>query len=235
MQRYCLWLIVCLSAFGLFSKNTEVVPPFVEPWANTSAWNPMGSPCWITTNNHLNMHCQSAGLVSKQTWSKTLPITATVTVSATVAPNSSNDHYFAGLTLYDAGSNDTVYGELALSKLVPPFGYFTNHDSAGTMVNEFLTWRTDIVAGKPYTLTVSWIPNKYKFYLDGQYITESAVEIPAHDFSIFILCVSVGEATPDDGSSALCRFGPVTVVGTFSENVKQTYIPFASGSLQGYP
>lgn len=225
-----LFFLAALALPYLLTLNTQAATAWVEPFASASEvqadWQTMGAPCYsVPQAGKLRMTCQSAGLVTRQTWSRQFSITATVQVSATTAPGSSNDRYFAGLTIYDNASGDTQYGEIALVRGVPPFQSLTVR-SAGVLVNDGGYWTGPASAGW-HTLQAVYLPaGQYKLYLDGALVSTVTPYRPLQrDPDIFILCVSVGEATPNDGSAALCEFGPVTVQGVRSETVSTAYLP----------
>lgn len=239
--RGCLWFlallgILALAALGLFLgplHKAAAITEWQPSWATmASDWQTVSQDCAQPNGAALVMRCQSGGIVSNKTWSREFALQARVSVSATAI---SGGRYFAGLTLYDAQSGDTRYGELVLSKMVPPFNYYTSDDAAGSMVDEYLTHWQPIVPGQTYTLQVTWQPSgAYLFTLNGQPFDVAQPYVPlAHDLSIFLLCVSVGEGVPDDGSLAECRFSQLSVTGVESGDVRRVWLPVAAG--QGYP
>ena len=238
--------ILALAAFGVFLGRAEAVTTWAPTWSTLAAdWQTVTQACaqpaerrFRATSSpkssapagpQLVMRCQSGGLVSNRTWSRAFALDARATVSATAV---SGQDYFAGLTIYDAQSGDTVYGELALGKLVPPFQGI-NADIAGALVDESFTWYQPTMAGQPHTLDVLWQPSGWWiFSLDGQQVAQHAGAL-GHDPAIFLLCVSVGEGTPDDGSLAECRFSNLSVTGVESGEVRRLWLPVSQG--QGYP
>lgn len=238
---FALFLLLALVLPYLLTLNTQASTAWVSPFATTAEvqanWQTVGAPCYnVPQPGKLRLQCQSAGLLTRQTWSRQFAITVTAQVSATAAPGSSNDRYFAGLTIYDNASGDTQYGELALVRGVPPFQGITVR-SAGVLVNDHANWNIPVTAGW-HTLQVVYLPaGQYKFYLDGALIsTVTPFHTLQRDPAVFILCASVGESTPDDGSAALCEFGPVTVQGVSSGDVSSIYLPSVTDrQADGYP
>ena len=215
-------ILIFLLCFVLGAKPPRSV--WTENWQTTANWNRVGVNCATVTPGKLTMVCQSAGLTTQQSWSRRFPIEVESTVRAIAAPGSSNNRYFAGITIFDNTSGDTVYGELALTYQVPPFQSYAN-DLAGSLVNEYGEVHREIVRGQTYRLKVVWLPSgRYEFYLDSVKIGSRPGRLDV-DPVIFILCVSVGENTPNDGSKAQCEFGPITVTGVLSNKVQRLYVP----------
>lgn len=216
-------------------RDTQAATGWAAPWQSVAEvganWQTVGAPCYSVTPGRLRLTCQSAGLVTRQAWSRQFPITVTASVSASAAIG---PRYFGGLTIYDLDSGDTAYGEIALASGVPPFQNTTG-DQAGVLVNDGLYWHAPVNAGW-HALQVVYLPaGQYKLYLDGALVNTVTPWRPLQrDPVIFILCVSVGENTPDDGSLARCDFGPVTVTGAPSGTVATAYFPRISNG-QGYP
>lgn len=223
--------IVALAAFGRFLGHADAITQWQPSWSTlASDWTPVGDPCWSVSGPQLVMRCQSAGIVSTRTWSRQFAIDARVSVSATAV---SGGHYFAALAIIDGQSSDTVYGELALANGVPPMQGVPG-DNAGTLVDEGFTWYGPIVPGQTYTLNDVWQPSgEWLFLLNGQPVASHAGAL-GHDPSIMLICASVGEATPDDGSLAECHFGNLSVIGVESGDVRRLWLP-AVGGQEGYP
>lgn len=236
-----LLLLFLLAVPYLLTMDTQASVAWIAPFASVievqANWSTVGAPCFsVPQPGKLRLLCQSAGLVTRQTWSRQFAITVTAQVSATSAPGSSNDRYFAGLTIYDNASGDTQYGELALVRGVTPFQGVTVR-SAGVLVNDAGYWNGPVAAGW-HTLQAVYLPaGQYRLYLDGALVSTVTPWQPLQrDPAVFILCVSVGEATPNDGSAATCEFGPVTVVGVPSVAVQRTWLPLAHDRMvMGYP
>lgn len=216
----------------LLSLDTQAATAWTSPWASVAQvqadWQAVGAPCYSVTTGKLTMQCQSAGLVTRAAWSPLFPLTVTARVSATAV---TGGKYFAGLTIYDHASDDTRYGELALGRNVPPMSRFGDSHYLMNLVDDggYTPYQT-VQPSTAYTLSVVYRPGgiwdgaRYWFYLNGalqSYRDGQALG----ELRIFLVCASVGEATPNDGSLARCEFGPVAVTGVPSAEVRAVYLP----------
>ncbi len=212
-----LFLIFSVLFVILFQVNKASAADTVttESWSSLSAWQTITQSCFQVKDGTAMGRCQSAALQSKQTWDFRKPITVSAAVSATPANGSSTNDYWGGLTLYQ---DDNHYAELATERHIEPW----QEDQTPHIVSLNSTsispggriYQTG-VAGKSYNFKISWNPTakNWSYYINNKKVdTVSAVF--TGPVRIWLLCVSVNEATPDNGSAARCRFGPVTITGT---------------------
>jgi len=230
------------SIFSLFPTPTQ--PVWTENWDSMSSvqnrWDNIGSPCYsIPQPGILDMVCQSNGLASKQYWDKTKEIEVTGRVRAEPAPGSTTDAYWGGLTLYNNNGADNNYGELASQRNVPPFG--GDHTAkVVTLTNDIGATITPESPWSWHDFKIKYSNGSYDYFVDGNLVkTVNNVPLTA-DPDIFVLCVSVGTGTPNDGSSSHCQFGPITVAGTQAQpppppSLKKVFVSknWVSGSMGG--
>lgn len=185
-----------------------LVSIWTEPWANLDAWQPITQDCFTVANGRAEAVCQSAALRTLQTWDAHSPLSVTENVCAQPAPGSSTTDYWAGLTIEQ---DDSHYAELATERHVPPFS------QPQPLLVSLRPWGTVEgrgQVGQCYDLALFWQPSKHAWTarINGATVGtyQGAFTSP---LAVEILCVSVGENTPDNGSAAACSFGPVTVQG----------------------
>jgi hypothetical protein len=204
-----------------------------EDWHDAAAWRPAGEPCWQVEDGLLAMDCQSAGLVTHQRWSRHFRVEVEVEVRAW-SDFFDGDRYFAGIGPYNDDGGDWNYGSSALWSRMPPWQGVPG-DWLALLVDEVVppALAVPIVEGQAYTLRTAYRPEGvYEFWLDGVLVAERPGML-YDDPAIFLVCASVGEGTPDDGSLAHCEFGPVTVSGVPVEAVGRVYLPVAGDTMSG--
>lgn len=181
----------------------------VESWAELPGWTPQtgAEKCSTVSAGVLDMKCQSAAWVSDRTWDQTKPFSVSVPVRAQAL---AGGIYWGGVGV----QNPTVEAALTKGYYWPAFlgDVFQNLGDKYVMdhVSPY-TW---------YTLTLSYDPPSGNWSIgDGRtmllnrtaYTYNQPMSSP---LSVWLICVSVHEGTPDNGSSAECQFGQVTINGT---------------------
>lgn len=212
-------LIAGLPSLAPLTLTSQLASVWTENWDSLqnvqSRWDSVGSPCYsIPQPGILELICQSAGLTSKQYWDKNQAVEVSGKVRAEPATGSSTDAYWGAIAIYQNDGFDTNYGTVATERNVPPFG--------GDHTPHVVSLTND---GRPRILLNSqawqWHDFKivysadgtYKYYVDGNLKDTATNSLLTANPDIFVLCVSVGEGTGDDGSKAHCQFGPITVKG----------------------
>lgn len=197
-------------------------PAWTENWDSLSGvqsrWSSIGSACYsVPQPGILDMVCQSAGLVSKQYFDKSQTIEVSGRVRAQPAQGSATDAYWGAIAIYQNDGSDTKYGTIAMERNVPPFGgdhtsrvVSLTDDARPAILSASAAWQW-------HDFKIVYSPDgSYRYYVDGTLRdTKTNALLPANP-DIFVLCVSVGEGTVNDGSAAQCQFGPITVKGVLT-------------------
>lgn len=216
MLRIAVVLFVTVAALTAWPATAASLS--FENWTSgLSKWEPVTQNCTSLTNGTAVMTCQSAALRSYQSWDYRQSLSVEADVSGQPAPGSSTDDYWCGLVLWSQeDSKRQEYGSIELANDVPPPS--ANYsDRIGVLVASRSSW-TNNASLQPYTrgatakLRAVWsaVRREYTFFVGSTLVARKS-GTPVRNFRVEIIAVSVGENTPNNGSNALCKFGPITV------------------------
>ena len=213
--------LLTLFAFGLTLVESRPLPrsqstaSWTERWSDLANWSTITqNRCYIPMGGYVEAICQSAGLLSNQSWSSQFPLSLSATVQAAPAAGSSGQSYWAGLTLI----NDNGYveieevGDYPPQSLEPPAvavsNTFTRPPGAQDgRLAPYVTWSV-------HRLSVRWRPdlNTTTYCMDS---VCRSIQTPIGGSSLRVETVvtSVLPATPNNGSSAHAVIGPLAVEG----------------------
>ncbi len=217
-----MWTIISVAAFLMVSALT-VLPTmaagtWTEDWTSgLSRWETVTQSCTSLSTGKAVMTCQSGALRSLQSWDYRQSLSVEADVSGRPAPGSTTDDYWCGLVLWSQeDSRRQEYGSIELANDVkPPSTAYS--DRIGVLVASRSGW-TNNRAERPYTpgttvhLSVVWdaVSRTYTFKANSTTLRRKAAT-PNQNFRVELIAVSVGENTSNNGSNALCTFGPVVV------------------------
>lgn len=222
---------VLVTTFAPRIAYAQTATTWTESWAGTSGWTTVTQSCFTTSGGKANATCQSGGLLSVKKWDVTKPITATIRMSGKPAVGSSTTDYFVGLTLWqrEISPNQSNYVEIAQTRHVPPFTANNNHRIVGLASDKTSgIWQAKPYVfyappsynpqpGAMYSYKLEWLPSQTRWNAYWQGLgpkwNNRQPFVPNLPIRIMLLCVSVGENTPNNGSSATCQFEPLTVTG----------------------
>ncbi len=169
------------------------------------------------------MTCQSAALVSTFTLDQRQPIHLEGVVRAQAAQGSTTPNYFGSLALVEDDAAGK-YLDVATFNGVPPFSPLWG-PSLGACCQLLQGGHrfADGVPGQWYTFAIDYTPGTVTYSVNGT-VRGSSNWTMQHPPHVWLLCTSVGENTPSDGSAAACDFGPLTVSGGVRQPCTPSYI-----------
>lgn len=201
-----------LALFTLLLLTTQPVlaaTTWTESWSDLARWQPITQDCFHIVSGTADGVCQSAALLSLQRWRPGSAIAVSANVLGEPAVGSSTTDYWAGLTLYQ---DESHYAEIATERHVPPFQRYPSPQIVRIDPNGAVLAAASPGVWEAFKVTYNPLTQRACYFRNG-------VQLQCHvrgfsaPLAIELLCVSVGEQVSDNGSSAHCRFGPVTVTG----------------------
>ncbi len=200
-------MMLLALALSLLAGST-----YHEQWVTRSNWTDLGQSCATVSQGAARMTCQSAALVSTFTLAPTQPMHVEGTVRAQPATGSATPYYFGAIGLVEDDPSGK-YLDVATFNGVPPFSPLWG-PSLGACCQLVQGGHrfADGIQGQWYTFAIDYTPGTISYSVDGVQRGSVPWQIQQAPH-IWLLCVSVGENTPSDGSAAACDFGPLTVTG----------------------
>jgi hypothetical protein len=217
------------AALGAVIAALVIITPahasglYQEQWATRSQWTDLGQSCATMSQGAAHLTCQSAALVSRFTLDPSQPISVSGSVRAQPAPGSTTPNYFGSLALVEDDPSGR-YLDVATFNGVPPFSPLWG-PSLGACCQLVQGGRrfADGVPGQWYTFSIGYTTGAVSYSVDG--VQRGSVpwtfQQPPH---VWLLCTSVGENTPSDGSQAACDFGPLAVAGGVQMSCIPSYV-----------
>lgn len=189
-------------------------------WSSLAGFTNVGSPCSTISGGKLTMTCQSAALQSVQAWDHRQNLTIEGTMSAQPAPGSSATRYWGGLVLLEKDDGPgATYLSLVSERNIAPISMKTSAPKIAALTIPEHAAGFPVMNGAPgqsYPFKIAYSAGSKlaRYYVNNM---SSAIAIQNHTFRgpvrAWTICVSVNAGEPNDGSSALCQFGPVKVTG----------------------
>lgn len=174
------------------------------------AWQPITQECSRVEGAILIMECESAGLVSKDTYSGALRVS--VDVQAQAVGNSPN--FWAGLALNGDVVGDSQYAEVAVTQGIQPF----EDTGSPTAVTLSTTGRDDcciqmqqVDAAQWHTLVIDYSNGRATYTVDGRSATVKVN--PGRSYQIELLCVATNPGTASPGALTRCQWRNLTTEG----------------------
>lgn len=200
----------------------------LERWDGNGDAGPGFNPrCFtVPSPGTLDMKCQSGALHSKLHIDRNYSFTIQGRVRA--EPNSPHNRFWGGIgpLRESPDGNDDSLCQYANLNSSGGMGY----DGVVALFNCYAVTWPPAQPGRWFDFKITWTPisattGRYSFYVDGSLKYTTGTYTLGGNPVIKIYCVSVHPNTPNDGSSAHCQFGPVTVTGVLISNTVPTPIP----------
>ncbi len=185
---------------------------YIERWVTRGSWTDLGQSCATVSQGTAHMTCQSAALASTFTLAPSEPMHVDGMVRAQAATGSTTPYYFGAIGLVEDDPSGK-YLDVATFNGVPPFSPLWG-PSLGACCQLVQGGHrfADGILGQWYSFAIDYTPGTVTYSVDG-IPRGSAPWTIQQAPRIWLLCVSVGEGVPNDGSAAACDFGPLTVTG----------------------